>query len=237
MDILNYTNLNHKIGIPSLEYYYMIVAHVVSFRANCLNRPVGSVLVTPDNGSIIATGYNGVPKKIEHCKTCRRRDEGFKSGEGLHRCRAEHAERSVINQAAKYGRKTEGAILYVTDLPCSDCCKGIINNEISKVYYCVDYPGSEAHEVLKAAGIEVQQLSKIKVMSKLKSFSDEMVKNIDTKMPIKFYEDYEKGNVTIEDIDDYIELWHKSDSKLELNEFLGLTDKQYNDFVFNNKID
>lgn len=163
-------NPSNEIGRPGLEEYYMSLAFAVAARATCLNRAVGSVLVTPDNGSIMATGYNGVPKGKPHCLTCRRREEGYGPGEGLHRSRAEHAERSVINQAGKYGREIEGGILYVTDMPCSECTKGIIGVGIKKVYYCNKYPGSEAEIELKSAGIELIQLDKKKVIGDLQAF-------------------------------------------------------------------
>lgn len=148
----------------------MMMAFVAASRANCLNRAVGSILVTSDNGSVIATGYNGVPRGLPHCQTCRRREEGFGPGEGLHRSRAEHSERSVIEQAAKYGRKTEGGILYVTDMPCSECTKAIINAGIKKIYYCSEYPGTEAREMLAAVGIEIVKLDKNKILDHLEAY-------------------------------------------------------------------
>lgn len=158
------------VGLPNLEQYYMMMAFVAATRANCLNRAVGAVLVSPDNGSISATGYNGVPKGLPHCQTCRRRDEGFGPGEGLHRSRAAHAEASVITQAAKYGRKVENTIMYVTDLPCSDCCKLIINAGIRKVVYCREYPGTDAKEILINSDIKVVQLNEKEVIDQLKSY-------------------------------------------------------------------
>jgi len=157
-------------GLPSLEEYYMSMAFAAASRANCLNRAVGAILVSPDNGSILATGYNGVPKGLPHCTSCRRRDEGFGPGEGLHRSRAAHAEANAIVQAAKYGNPVENSIMYVTDMPCSDCCKLIINSGIKSVYYCSDYPGSEAKEILTNSGIIVNKLDKIKILEQLNNF-------------------------------------------------------------------
>jgi dCMP deaminase len=165
-------NPNIELGFPKLEEYYMMMAFVAGSRANCLNRAVGAVLVSPDNGSIVATGYNGVPRGLPHCATCRRREEGFGPGEGLHRSRAEHAERSVIEQAAKYGRKVENTILYVTDMPCSECTKAIINAGIKKLYYCSDYPGTEAKEMLTSVGVEIVQLDKKKIVKQLQLFAN-----------------------------------------------------------------
>lgn len=173
----NIKNPGLLVGLPSLEEYYMMIAFIVASRANCLNRSVGAVLVSEDNGSIIATGYNGVPKGLPHCTVCRRRLEGYGPGEGLHRSRAAHAEANVIIQAAKYGRIVNNTILYVTDLPCSDCCKLIVNSGIKKVVYCKDYPKSEAKEILLNSNIEVKKLDYDKIINKLETYVS-FIKNI-----------------------------------------------------------
>lgn len=165
-------NPNNELGIPNLEEYYALISVVVSFRAACLNRAVGAVLVSEDNKSIIATGYNSPPANLPHCQTCRRRDEGYGPGEGLHRSRATHAEANVIVQAAKYGRIVNGCIMYITDMPCSDCCKLIINSGIKKVCYLQDYPGSEAKDMLSGAGIEIKKLDRKKILKYLISHSE-----------------------------------------------------------------
>jgi hypothetical protein len=36
-----------------------------------------------------------------------------------------------------------------------------------------------------------------------------------------------KGMLLLDDIDDYIDAWHESSSKLELYEYLGMTQKEY----------
>lgn len=154
-------------SIPSLEKYYMMIAFIVASRANCLNRSVGCVIVSSDNKSILSTGYNGVPAGLPHCSTCRRREEGFGSGEGLHRSRSSHAEQNAIVQAAKYGKVLNESILYCTTLPCNECTKMIINSNILKIYYCDEYPTSEAKEMLKFANIEVVRLDKKEIFSNL----------------------------------------------------------------------
>lgn len=49
----------NKFEKPALDEYYMTIAFMISSRANCLNKRVGAVLVTPDNKHILATSYNG----------------------------------------------------------------------------------------------------------------------------------------------------------------------------------
>jgi len=54
---------------------------------------------------------------------------------------------------------------------------------------------------------------------------------------MNFYEKYLIGETSIDDIDDYIEEWHNGDSTLELHEYLGLTEIQYNFWLLNNTLD
>ena len=56
-------------------------------------------------------------------------------------------------------------------------------------------------------------------------------------MEKNFIELLKEGKVTIEDIDDYIDMWHGSDSKLSLPEFLGMTNEEYAMFVTKCKIE
>lgn len=163
-------NHNVLIGLPTLEEYYMMIAFIVSSRANCLNRAVGCVVVSDDNRSILSSGYNGVPSGLPHCLTCRRREEGYGPGEGLHRSRSSHAEQNALIQAAKYGKSVKGAIIYTTDLPCNECAKIIINAGIGRVFYCNDYPHAETKEMLSSVGIEVVQLDKEKIIERLRNW-------------------------------------------------------------------
>ena len=159
-----------NLRLPNLEEYYMMIAYTVSSRANCLNRSVGCVIVSEDNKSILSTGYNGVPAGLPHCITCRRREEGFGPGEGLHRSRSSHAEQNAIVQAAKYGKSIQNGILYCTTLPCSECSKIIINSGIKKVFYCDEYNGSEAKEMFISGKVEFKQVEKENILIYLKNW-------------------------------------------------------------------
>lgn len=50
---------------PSWDEYFMEMAEVTAKRSTCLRRQVGAVIVQDKH--IIATGYNGAPRGIEHC--------------------------------------------------------------------------------------------------------------------------------------------------------------------------
>jgi len=123
----------------SWDRYFMNIAELVSTRATCVRRKVGAVIVRDKN--ILATGYNGAPRRVEHCtdETCLRQKLNIPSGERHEICRAVHAEQNAIIQAARHGVAVNGASLYITVFPCSICAKMIINSGISKIYFEGDY--------------------------------------------------------------------------------------------------
>ena len=136
----------------------MQVAEIMAKRSTCLRRKVGAVLVKDNH--IIATGYNGAPAGLEHCKHCLREAENVPSGQRHELCRAVHAEQNVIIQAALHGASTAGAELYVTDSPCSICAKMIINAGIKKVVFKGSYPDKLSLELLKSSNVKLEQIKK-----------------------------------------------------------------------------
>jgi dCMP deaminase len=123
---------------PSWDEYFMRIAEFAKSRSTCGRRNVGAVLVN-DKHQIISTGYNGVPRGVDHCtkETCTKLYE--KSGEKYELCPAVHAELNAILQAATAGISSEGTTLYTTTRPCGNCTMAIINAGIKKVVYLVEY--------------------------------------------------------------------------------------------------
>lgn len=163
-------NPNNLLGRPLLDEYYMAIAFAVSMRAACLNRSIGAVITVSDGelSSIAGTGYNSPEIGASNCVTCRRREEGYKSGEGLHRSRSIHAEINGLLQCARYGRSINGGTIYVTDSPCSLCSRALVNAGIKKIVYCGEYPDSESEDILKNAGVETFKVNKENVLNRLK---------------------------------------------------------------------
>jgi dCMP deaminase len=125
---------------PSWEEYFMEIARVVATRSTCLRRQVGAVVVK--NRQILATGYNGVPRGIEHCdvRGCLRDQLGIPSGERYELCRGLHAEQNAIIQAAYHGVAVNESELFSTLQPCVTCAKMIINAGITAVYFRGTFP-------------------------------------------------------------------------------------------------
>ncbi len=140
---------------PSWDEYFMRIAHVVASRSTCLRRKVGAVLVKDKR--ILATGYNGAPKGLPHCKTCLREELGVPSGQRHELCRGVHAEQNAIIQAAVFGVSTKGAALYTTTFPCIICAKMLVNAELDEIVYDSDYEDPESVKILKEAGVKMRK--------------------------------------------------------------------------------
>ena len=144
---------------PDWDHYFMEITSVVAKRSTCLRRQIGAILVKEKH--ILATGYNGAPKRLTHCAEtgCLRQQLGIPSGQRHELCRALHAEQNAIIQAANLGIAIEGSTLYSTTAPCSLCAKMLINAGVVRVVFDGEYPDERAMEFFQQAGIEVQQLS------------------------------------------------------------------------------
>ena len=131
---------------------------MVAKRSTCLRRRVGAILVK--DKQILATGYNGAPKGLEHCAEtgCLRQQMGVPSGERHELCRALHAEQNAIIQAANHGVAIEGSTLYCTTAPCSLCAKMLINAGVVRVVFAGAYPDQMAMDFFHQAGVKVEQL-------------------------------------------------------------------------------
>ncbi|MBR1733436.1 MAG: cytidine deaminase, partial [Alloprevotella sp.] len=70
-----------------------------------------------------------------------------------------HAEANAITKVAKSGNSSAGATLYVTASPCVECSKLIIQSGITRVVYRDEYRLTDGVDLLRRAGIEVEQLS------------------------------------------------------------------------------
>ncbi|RLC28117.1 MAG: cytidine deaminase [Deltaproteobacteria bacterium] len=140
---------------PSWPEYFMSIARMVSRRSTCLRRHVGAILVK--DRRILATGYNGAPAGLKHCREtgCLRADIDIPSGERHELCRGLHAEQNAIIQAAYHGISIRGAVLYCTNKPCVICSKMLINAGIREIYYDDGYDDPLADQMLKEAGIRV----------------------------------------------------------------------------------
>ncbi|MCF0196223.1 MAG: dCMP deaminase family protein [Bacteroidaceae bacterium] len=130
-----------------LDMRYIRMAHIWSENSYCTRRKVGALVVK--DKMIISDGYNGTPSGFEN--VCE--DEN-----GLTKPYVLHAEANAITKIARSGNNSDGSTLYVTDSPCIECSKLIIQAGISRVIYDRSYRLTEGVDLLRRAGIEVIQL-------------------------------------------------------------------------------
>lgn len=127
-----------------LDLRYLRMANIWAENSYCQRRQVGALIVK--NKMIISDGYNGTPAGFEN--VCE--DEN-----NITKPYVLHAEANAITKIARSGNNSEGATLYVTDAPCIECAKLIIQAGIKKVIYARQYRLTDGTDLLKRAGIEV----------------------------------------------------------------------------------
>ena len=127
---------------------YLRMAEIWAQNSYCKRRKVGALLVK--DKMIISDGYNGTQSGFEN--VCE--DEN-----GVTKPYVLHAEANAITKVAKSGNSSAGATLYVTASPCVECSKLIIQSGITRVVYRDEYRLTDGVDLLRRAGIEVEQLS------------------------------------------------------------------------------
>ena len=122
---------------------YLKLAQVLAKRSTCLDKQVGCVIVN-DKYEIIATGYNGAPRKHEHCI-----DLGYcvkEQLDNLNKCPSAHAEQNALIQC----RVPEQIYnIYLTLSPCIVCIRMIMNTPCKNIIFIEEHKHTEAKELWK----------------------------------------------------------------------------------------
>ena len=130
-----------------LDKRYLRMASIWAENSYCKRRQVGALIVK--DKMIISDGYNGTPSGFEN--VCEDENNVTKSY-------VLHAEANALTKIARSGNNSDGATMYVTDEPCIECAKLIIQSGICRVIYARDYRLHDGVELLKRAGIVVKHL-------------------------------------------------------------------------------
>ena len=130
-----------------LDIRYLRMASIWSENSYCVRRKVGALLVK--DKMIISDGYNGTPSGFPNkCE-----DEDNRTFPYVL-----HAEANAITKVAKSNNSSDGSTLYVTDSPCIECSKLIIQAGIKRVVFSEYYRICEGIELLERAGIKTVYL-------------------------------------------------------------------------------
>lgn len=166
-----------------LDKRYLRMARIWSENSYAIRRKVGALIVK--DRMIISDGYNGTPSGFENvcedvectCKwtwgCCKTKQPIVESIDLMRRCKecfyaklttkpyVLHAEANALSKLARSGNNSEGATLYVTDEPCLDCAKMIIQAGIKRVVFWRGYHTHEGTQLLLRAKIQIDQISNI----------------------------------------------------------------------------
>jgi len=127
----------------ALDQRYLRMAKIWAENSYCQRRQVGALIVK--NKMIISDGYNGTPSGFEN--VCEENN--------VTKPYVLHAEANAITKIARSHNSSDGATLYVTDSPCIECAKLIIQAGIKRVVYSQKYRLDDGLKLLERAGIEV----------------------------------------------------------------------------------
>lgn len=159
-----------------LDMRYLRMARIWSENSYAIRRQVGALVVK--DRMIISDGYNGTPSGFENvcedviacdCPESLDCGDSLESETCLHCEFAQlktkpyvlHAEANAISKLARSGNNSDGATLYVTDEPCLECSKLIIQSGIKRVVYWRDYHDHVGVQLLSRAGIQIKQFHNI----------------------------------------------------------------------------
>ena len=131
----------------ALDRRYLRMAKIWAENSYCERRKVGALIVK--DKSIISDGYNGTPVGFEN--VCEDED-------GLTKHYVLHAEANAITKLASSTQSSIGATVYVTDAPCIECAKLIIQSHIVRVVYSIEYRLRDGIDLLERAGIQVDYI-------------------------------------------------------------------------------
>jgi len=134
------------------DHLYMDIAYRVSEMSYDTDTQVGAVIVK--DGNIISMGWNGTPAGFpNHCKDTT-------TGNTLPI--VIHAEANAICKLARSSTNGEGATLYTTLSPCTECTKLILQSGITNVVV------GQAYEKDMAGYTILNNKKMIKVLAKKK---------------------------------------------------------------------
>ena len=132
----------------ALDQRYLRMARIWAENSYCQRRKVGALVVK--NKMIISDGYNGTPSGFEN--VCEDADNVTKPY-------VLHAEANAITKLARSNNNSDGSTLYITDSPCIECAKLIIQAGIKRVVFAQKYRLVDGLELLQRANIELLHIN------------------------------------------------------------------------------
>lgn len=138
---------------------FINIAKEIASASKCVSKQVGAVIVK--DGRILSTGYNGTPAGYMNCNE-HWNGEYTKDHHDWSKTYEIHAEMNALIWAARKGISIEGATIYVTLEPCSECSKNVIAAGIKRIVYDKAYEHTQSDIIskfIKDNGVQIEQIS------------------------------------------------------------------------------
>lgn len=138
---------------------FIKIATELATASKCVSKQVGAVIVK--DGRILSTGYNGTPSGFINCNE-HWKGEYTSEHHEWSKTYEIHAEMNAIIWAARKGISIEGATIYVTLEPCSECSKNLIASGIKRIVFAKEYEHTHSQTItafLKSNGVTIEKLS------------------------------------------------------------------------------
>ena len=127
------------------DEYALSIAETVSRKSKDPWRKVGACILRSDH-SVASVGYNGYPAGMLEDWTCREQRRSF----------VIHAEQNAL----RYIRPGEAALIAVTTLPCNDCLRAIKSYGINQIVYKESYDYDNSTEKLASIfGVKIKKIT------------------------------------------------------------------------------
>ena len=138
---------------------YIKVAKDFADLSHARKLKVGALIVKDNR--IISFGYNGMPTGWDNECEEMHTEEGEYEAHIWYKTRPEviHAEQNAIAKVAASTESSEGASMFCTHTPCTECAKMIVQAGIKEVFISEHYESDNyksGEEVLQQSGVEVQ---------------------------------------------------------------------------------
>ena len=144
------TVTDEVVEIPSWDAIFMSMVYLISMKSKDQSTHIGSVIVGPKN-EIISLGFNSFPMGIDDSVEERQeRPEKYSF--------FEHGERNSIYLATRNGVSLKNSKMYTQGMPCTDCCRGIIQVGIEEVILHKSWDDLSGQEKWKDSAIRSKQM-------------------------------------------------------------------------------
>lgn len=116
-------------------------------------RQVAAMVVCKDGKTIVAHNQHFPNEYVPYLDGDPRNN--FGPGEFVEVYTSLHAERGAIAYAAKQGIALDGADMYVTTFPCSECANQLVVSGIKRIFFAGGYSNLNGEKTLRDHGVEM----------------------------------------------------------------------------------